>query len=239
MSTDTDNLRLHFLTFGNRDFYGGCLSRLAAGARRLGFDRVHAHDETTVPPDFMFEHARFIHRNRRGYGYWLWKPYLVRFTLREMRDGDVLVYTDAGCVLNDSARGREALVKAVQAARAAPNGMLAFATPHAERDYTKPEVLRRLEVPPEACASHQLIATGFVICKTPASVAIVDEWWRLATEDGYRLLDDSGGFSAHRHDQSLFSCLRKLRGQTTVWEDPTYPPYKDPDAFFYSARVRG
>jgi hypothetical protein len=45
---------------------------------------------------------RFVDRNknilqrRRGAGYWLWKPYIIYRELYGARDGDIIIYTDAG-----------------------------------------------------------------------------------------------------------------------------------------------
>ena len=33
---------------------------------------------------------------KRGAGYWLWKPYIILKTLQSMTDGDFLMYADAG-----------------------------------------------------------------------------------------------------------------------------------------------
>ena len=37
----------------------------------------------------------------RGFGYWIWKPQVILQSLRMMDKGDVLLYADAGCVLNN------------------------------------------------------------------------------------------------------------------------------------------
>ena len=38
--------------------------------------------------------------NPRGAGYWLWKPYIILYTLKnKMHEGDVLIYIDSGTKL--------------------------------------------------------------------------------------------------------------------------------------------
>ena len=32
----------------------------------------------------------------RGAGYWLWKPFIISETLKEMEEGDCLIYSDSG-----------------------------------------------------------------------------------------------------------------------------------------------
>lgn len=36
--------------------------------------------------------------NERG-GYWIWKPYIIQETARHSNEGDIIVYLDAGCVV--------------------------------------------------------------------------------------------------------------------------------------------
>ena len=44
-----------------------------------------------------------LHDNVRGFGYWSWKPEIIKQTLSDKwNDGDQLLYLDAGCNLNRS-----------------------------------------------------------------------------------------------------------------------------------------
>ena len=36
----------------------------------------------------------------RGYGYWLWKPKIILQKLMQIKEGDILLFLDAGCHLN-------------------------------------------------------------------------------------------------------------------------------------------
>ena len=50
--------------------------------------------------EFWVKHGNFIENNKRGYGYWLWKSYIVKKQLELMKEGDILLYADSGCVMN-------------------------------------------------------------------------------------------------------------------------------------------
>ena len=50
--------------------------------------------ERDLPKDFFKGFSPKIYR--RGYGYWIWKPYIVSKMMSRLNDGDILVYTDAG-----------------------------------------------------------------------------------------------------------------------------------------------
>lgn len=36
-----------------------------------------------------------------GAGYWLWKPYIILQSLKQLKDGDILFYSDAGSYINN------------------------------------------------------------------------------------------------------------------------------------------
>ena len=52
--------------------------------------------------EFWDQHNDFMENNPFGYGYWLWKPYVVKKQLELMNDNEILCYIDAGCVLNNN-----------------------------------------------------------------------------------------------------------------------------------------
>lgn len=49
---------------------------------------------------FWVKNAEFMMSNRRGYDFWLWKPYVILSTLQDSEPNDVIIYMDAGCTLN-------------------------------------------------------------------------------------------------------------------------------------------
>lgn len=219
---------VHLVTFSDRT-YAGSRRRLCAEAVRSGMfapDAVHAYDadaDLRVDPDFWPEHGDFVDSHPRGYGYWIWKPYLILKTMREkVPEGDVVVYADAGCTIN--ARGVAGFDRFVELARSGgPDGLVAFTVPDrygpAEERWTKGRVL---EVFADACdaecrAGPQIMATCLVIRNSETNRRMIAEWYRLCTAEGYALVVDentkaeSPTFAEHRHDQSLWSMLVKER----------------------------
>jgi len=45
--------------------------------------------------EFWNKHKDFILNNKRGYGYWIWKPYLIKKTIDKLNNGDIILYMDA------------------------------------------------------------------------------------------------------------------------------------------------
>ena len=99
-----------FITFGagGQNYKDAC-SRLTHQASQMNvFDTIIAFSENDLKDDneFWSKHSDFIVKNKRGYGNWLWKPYLIKKQMDKMKDGDILLYLDAGCELDIKKRDR-------------------------------------------------------------------------------------------------------------------------------------
>lgn len=178
---------------------------------------------SALAPDWNSADSAFIHANPRGYGYWLWKPLMIRALLDRLEDGAFLVYADGGCELSQQGgpRLRDYLNMAAR------TGALFFSLPFPEGQYAKRELLDRLSASEQEIASPQVQGTIMVLQNRAEVRAFVDGWIALCREDGYALLDDrldpaiqAHGFRSHRHDQAILSLLVKRSGFTVIpWED--------------------
>ena len=111
-------------------------------------------------------------------------------------------------------------------ARRSPSGNVAFCiVAAAENQWTKRDLLEKLGM--SDTTSGQLMATSFIIRNTPETHTLVRQWRDLCEQ--YALIDDepsvagpeANGFREHRHDQSVWSLLRKQFG-AVVLDDETF-----------------
>lgn len=90
--------RVHVISFGNTERYVAlaqeCVDRAAA---QLPAARVTTRVYTVadVGP-LVARHAEWFRTHPRGFGHWLWKPYVIAEALAGLAEGDVLLYVDAG-----------------------------------------------------------------------------------------------------------------------------------------------
>lgn len=181
--------------------------------KRGGVDRVYVYSGADIDPDFRERH-RHILSQPRGNGYWLWKPYVIDRTLHKLRDGDYLVYCDAGIYYVNSVK------KLIAAMERQGDDVMSFALPGKEYEYTKRDVFLALDADEEQYThTPQRMASAIVLKKTSRTTALVREWLRRAGQDELitdapnRLGQDNyPGFRDHRHDQSLWSVLVKKQG---------------------------
>ena len=118
------------------------------------------------------------------------------------------------------------------AVRLAPFGLLSFQTSFVEEHYTKGDTLEAMGATPEERRSGQLIAGLFVLRVCAYTRWMMAEWKRLMddtrlVDDACRALPNAPGFVDHRHDQSVFSLLRKRHGSVVV-ENHTSSPEAAP-----------
>lgn len=239
---------VHFLSFGAGPDFKKSLAQIEKEALQFSFfDYVHACNEDLLVEDndFWNLHARFIVNNPRGYGYWVWKPYILLQLLDQINENDIIVYADAGCQLNSSTiEAKERMKEYVEIARKSPHGILSFACKHPdliEARFTKMDTAVALQANTnELMYSKQLVGGIFVVRKCPYVMELFRSCLFACTMDNYHNITDCPShiknlpeFKEHRHDQSVFSLLRKKRG-TEILVDETFwgPDWEERGAHF-------
>jgi hypothetical protein len=62
---------------------------------RQGFEHVYTAAPEHIDAPFMKFNADIL-RSERGCGFWLWKPYFINRVMMDLKEGDILAYSDAG-----------------------------------------------------------------------------------------------------------------------------------------------
>ena len=105
ITTTTKGGKRYFLSFGGpTSNYHRRVQQICTQANKYlpHFEPAIGIAEKELQQDeFWTLHGSFIHNNPRGYGHWIWKPYLIYKTMREqLNEGDFLIYCDAECTIN-------------------------------------------------------------------------------------------------------------------------------------------
>jgi hypothetical protein len=205
------------------------------------FFQIYTYTEQDLQKDSIFwsQHGSFLLHHKRGYGYWLWKPYLLQQTIQTLHDNDILIYMDAGCTINP--QGIPRFQEYLQILHSSPFGMIAFqlSSTLQEISYTKRTLLENMKITSEDKYSGQFMATVIMIRKTSYTVTFLKEWYTLATN--YENLDDTKHstlpeyteFRDHRHDQSIYSLLIKRYLQKQRKNSTEHAPICLPDETFF------
>lgn len=188
-------------------------------------------NEKQLPKKFKDKFKRQLTFGSRGFGYWSWKPEVIANTLEKMREGDCLLYLDAGCHLNID--GKKRLIEYFEILKSTRNGIIAFQadSPSNNNSILNHDGLMLFDQPnykwikgdlfdyfnmrsDKRVVNAQAIGAGIILVrKCDASVSIIDEW-REIINNRFDLLDDTPsasknfeGFIEHRHDQAIWTLL--------------------------------
>lgn len=235
---------IHFLTFGGPTIeYHNCVDRLCNECNDFAcFDKITGKTERDLQKDTFFwnQHGDFIHKNSKGYGYWIWKSYiLLKYVQEEMKEDDILLYMDAGCTLNK--KGKLRFLEYIHLLETSKEyGILSFQMNHLlEINYTKKELFTYFNTLKHDIFSGQCMATVIMIQKNKHSLFILNEWYRISSI--YKLLQDTDLSLIHRHDQSILSLLVKKHGSIKIPDETFFYPFwnKDGENYpFWATRIR-
>lgn len=178
---------------------------------------AHGYDTTIYGTRFLMQHdhfwnnhKEFIEKNLRGYGYWIWKPFLIQQIMKTMEDGEVLFYCDSDFILKKDRTFLEKLKKDVK-----NNKIISSSKCEKELKWNKTDTIKRIGVNLTE-EDIQIQAGTLLIYLCKETRLFIDEWYSICCEKNYHYIDDTPSiepnhktFIEHRHDQSIFSLLLK------------------------------
>jgi hypothetical protein len=220
-------MSIYFVSFGN-EMYTNSRIRIKNEVESLNLiDNIKIYTEHDLfnIPEFWDKHKTFILSNKRGYGYWIWKSYLTLKTMTEMNDNDILIYADAGCEI--SLQLKDYMKHIIEIAKTTESGIVSIELNCIEKMFTKEDLFKYLDCD-NLKNTNQLHATFFFIRKCEHTMNIIKEWYRISSiysliDDTPSILPNSNIFYEHRHDQSIFSLLRKKYGTHIIFEGGYIP----------------
>lgn len=228
-------MKKYFCTFADSRM-GKSLKRVKSQVKESGyFDEIYINNEEDLDNDFKELFKDKLVKGSRGYGYWAWKPQIVLQTLKNMEEGNLLLYMDAGCHFNKN--GLERLNYYFKRVKSSKNGLLVFQEEKDSEDknleilygttekfFTKGDLFDYFKVRNDEYFYNtgQIAATAFFIKKCEESEKII-KLWLMIFENNFSLADNTesvspnfDGFIEHRHDQSIFSILCKQRHAESI-----------------------
>lgn len=177
------------------------------------FDEVISYSPQDIDAEFR-ERNKHILKQVKGNGYWLWKPYFIHRALQQLRDGDILFYSDSGAYFTaDVAPLTDLLDRSGR-------DLVVFELQQIEKHWTKRDAFILMDCDsPEFTDTKQRLATFSIWRKSKFTMDLIEEYLELAQDE--RLITDLENqcgqpndpeFKNHRHDQSIFSLLSKKHG---------------------------
>ncbi|MCI0360322.1 MAG: hypothetical protein L0211_17745 [Planctomycetaceae bacterium] len=224
------------LNYANERFAELQRRNCETGLAVAGFDRVLAYGPADIDAQFAAKNCGILSQ-KRGNGYWLWKPYFIVRTLESLAAGDWLFYCDSGAHFVAS------IDPLIEVGLRDGQDVIPFELSLCEQHWTKRDAFVCMDCDrPEFRESRQRLASFHLWRCSPAALQLARQWLELAQDE--RLLTDlpnqcglpnHDGFQDHRHDQSIFSLLTKkhgLRGYRNPSQNGNYARQRYPQSTY-------
>jgi len=230
-------MKKKFISFGNtnNERFHKNIIRISKEAKDFDyFDEIIGFTEKDLINDkeFWKKNVNRIMTNSRGFGYWVWKPYIINKELEKMKEGDILVYADSGCEINKN--GKKRFLEYIDMLNNDVNlyGIISFELQFKEYQYTKKiifdyfeENFNNIQID-NIKNTNQRISGIIIIKKTKNSSKIIKNWNDIIQK--YILINDVitneeiPEFIVNRHDQSIFSILLKIFGSIILNDETCF-----------------
>ena len=184
---------------------------LTSSALNKCIDFYKPYNKKHISSSYVKAHEN-IFSQKKGAGYWLWKPYIVNETLKKMNDGDYLFYMDSiyyftedfTNLYNDYLKENDFLIWENK-----PNE-----STNPMKMLCKMDVIKKYNMEKAILSekANEYWAGSFLLKKTEKTVEIIKEWLKMCCNK-HDLTDEPSNipnqpeFFDHRHDQSLLSIV--------------------------------
>ena len=186
------------------------------------FDKVIEYGPKNIDADF-YEKTKHILTQKRGAGYWLWKPYCINKAFSQIDYGDYLFYCDASAFYTKSI---DPLINCMEKNN---EDIMVFELPLIEKQWTKKDAYILMDcIGDKYSNTNQILASYILLKKTINSELFISEYLDYCCKDSILTAKDNeygenfDGFMEHRFDQSVLSLLSKKYNLI---------PHRDPSQF--------
>lgn len=237
-----------FITYGNHKFKNSKI-RLINQAKQYGlFDYFKAYGPEDLDPEFAEKFKHILNQPRIG-GYGIWRPHIIKRELERLNDGDFLVYLDAGCTLVPTGKSR--FLEYLDMLK--DKSIISFSMPHLlEKWYTTKEIFEYFGVENnvEITDSGQYLDGILIMKKCDHLIDLIDTWLKAVYDHAEMFTDcynkqnklENSYFRDNRHEQSVFSVLRKIKGSVVLEDETWFTPFGTPESLKYpiwATRIKG
>ena len=164
---------------------------------------------------------KHILKEKRGAGYWVWKPYLILKTMSLASDGDVIVYCDVGdFIYNDIYDFINHKIK--------KDSKIIFLNIHKHSNWCKKYCLEKMNCLDNKYFEINQVEAGFCIFQNnDENKTFINDWLNFCEQkdliDDSNISDEIPSFMDHRHDQAILTNLVFKNNIQTVPIQEIYP----------------
>ena len=225
-------MKKHLISFGSPDLKISIKRFLTQGKNLDYFDKIKVFSVKDLEIKDQKKLKKLLKKkiNYKGYGFWLWKPLIIKRYLNQINNGDMINYVDLGCHLN--LRGKKRLDYYFKKLNQSKNGILGFQYKKLnnlksnfykfqdlyEYKYTKADLFCHFNVlkKKKITQTPQYWAGNIMLKKNTFTKYFINKWINVY-ENHFDLVDDTKSriknfknFVKNKSDQSVYSLLCKI-----------------------------
>lgn len=227
---------LYFTTFGNQAYEQRkyILAHEISMSKR--FTGLFIYGEKDLEHLCLEGETKGKHFQGQGAGFWWWKSFIIKESLKKIKEGDILLYLDAGFYFN---RFANSLFDHYLDLLYNSDGFLAFGHLDPARCLTKRDLFISLDCDSTDFTDTSQIASGLILLrKNELAMKFSDLFYQNSLID-HNLNNDPSvaenypNFKFHSHDQALLNLVvrkvykdKKIQILHAVHQDSTLENYK-------------
>jgi len=206
-------MKLKIISFGSDDEYINLAQKTVQS-----IDNLYSKSETKVfkPKDLPNEINNYAKSYKKGYGYWVWKPYIIKKALSTANENDILLYVDGRSGLRTTGKPISWLDDFIMENQF---DIGIWQTIHKEISWTNGDIISAfdLDLNSGLLKTGQFAATFHAWRKNIRSLNFLTEWLNFLLDNKEICRDDDSKnlnhkkFIENRHDQSVFSLMVKTK----------------------------
>lgn len=237
---------IHLITYGDDNFKNSRERLYQQAVNCKWFDTITVYSPDDLSPDFKDKYKTILSQSRIG-GYGIWRPFIIKKSLDKISDDDILIYLDAGCTINK--HGTKRFRNYIDMVSKSNEGALSFQMPHTEKKYTTKELFNYFQIPQDGdIANSGQILDGILIMKKTQNLLHMNNLCLQVLTDNPLLFTDyynakqESYFIDNRHEQSIYSLIRKLGNPILLSDETWHTPFGSDESLYYpfwATRIRG
>ncbi len=226
---------IHFITYANSVFERAKTRLINQAKEFYPFKSIKGYGPEDFPIDFTQQFKNILNMERGG-GYWIWRPIILKQKLDEINENEFLIFLDSGCNLNP--KGISRFNEYIDLLEKSEFGAMSFqmsgnkgpGTFLKEKCWTTTEIFNyfNLDLNSDIGNSGQYLGGILILKKNKHLMNLIELYIKalydnpLMFTDYYNNINQHSEFIDNRHDQSVFSILRKLNGSVVIDGDESW-----------------
>lgn len=215
-----NSVKVYLISYANNKFKKN-QDRLNKSANKYGIKNIISYNESNLKQTKFYSKYKYILDQPKGAGYWLWKPFFIYKTLKEMNNNDILIYSDSGAVFISNPLPLLKIAK--------KENILLFTNNEPNIKWNKNRCLVKMNCNSEKYFDASQVTAGFQIyVNNKRTRKFVKEWLYYCCMP--KLIDDTISkpreyeeymeYKEHRHDQSILTNIA-IKYNIPLYRDPS------------------